>query len=102
MRKILLSCGLAGLLLSSTDTSAQLALQNFNAPAIPAGWLLYNQDMLTPATQTAWATQAWNIRTRTTGDSCIGSTSWYNPAGTANDWIVSPQFTVNGTGVFLS
>src|SRR6478672_2298582 len=103
MKKILLSCGFAGMLLSSIDTSAQLPLQNFNTPTWPATWIRYNQDGLTPATGVSFVNNAWVLRTRnqTQGDSCIVSTSWYTPAGIANDWVVSPAFNVNGTNCFL-
>ncbi|HYD21563.1 MAG TPA: choice-of-anchor J domain-containing protein [Flavipsychrobacter sp.] len=103
MKKVLLSCGIASLLLTSMDASAQLALQNFNAPTWPATWLRYNQDGLTPHSSVAFVNNAWVLRTRNQqqGDSCIVSTSYYNPAGTANDWVVSPQFMVNGTNCFL-
>jgi hypothetical protein len=98
MKKVLLSCGVAGMLLSAMDASAQLALQTFNAPTMPAGWLLYNVDGLTPNNNVSFVNNAWVVRTRNqnAGDSCITSTSWYTPAGTASDWIVTPQFTVNG------
>lgn len=83
----------AGLGLAAS-ASAQLS-ENFNA-GIPATWLRYNVDGLTPASSVSFVNNAWVARAGTPWgtDSCAVSTSWYNPAGIANDWLVSPSFTV--------
>ena len=83
----------AGLGLAAT-ASAQLT-ENFNA-GIPATWLRYNVDGLTPASGVAYVNNAWVARAGGAWgtDSCAISTSWYTPAGVANDWLVSPSFTV--------
>jgi hypothetical protein len=89
-------------------------------PGISA-WTLYNLDGLTPVgpngdnnEDLAFLVQnAWNVLTfaqiepvnsnnmsgygiSATGMAAnvVASNSWYNPVGTANDWLVSPQITI--------
>jgi hypothetical protein len=97
VKRKLLGFALATLALANSAT-AQVWSENFNN-GFPTGWKLYNVDNNTPVTQTNYVTDAWVLRVKPDssgnpipGDSAIVSTSWYNPAGTANDWIVSPSF----------
>lgn len=75
--------------------------ENFDgSSAMPAGWTLYNVDGLTPASGVSYVTDAWVVRANsaTQQGNHIVSTSWYTPAGTSNDWIVSPSITIPATG----
>jgi hypothetical protein len=60
----------------------------------PAGWRVDNVDGRTPAANVSWVSSAWVVRERFTtsvaNDCAIWSTSWYTPAGAANDWAVIP------------
>lgn len=59
----------------------------------PSGWLLANVDNLTPASAVAYVNEAWERRedfSFNVSDSCAFSTSWYSPAGTADDWMWTP------------
>ncbi|MPM06372.1 hypothetical protein SDC9_52671 [bioreactor metagenome] len=59
----------------------------------PSGWLLVNVDNLTPASSVAYVNEAWERRedfANNVTDSCAFSTSWYSPAGTADDWMWTP------------
>lgn len=65
--------------------------------SFPAGWGLFNVDALTPAAAVAYMNNAWVRRedfSGSTSDSVAISTSWYTPAGTADDWMISPAITV--------
>lgn len=77
--------------------------QNLSSPgAFPAGWTLFNVDGLTPATNVGYVTDAWVIREdfiNDPADTCAFSTSWYTPAGTANDWMFTPAITVPTNGI---
>lgn len=53
-------------------------------------WTLYNVDALTPATQVSFVNAAWVATAEELGNNVAMSTSYYTPAGTSNDWIVSP------------
>lgn len=63
-----------------------------------AGWTLINQDGLIPNASVAYVNNAWIIRedfvTPNNADSCAFSTSWYTPAGIANDWMITPQMSL--------
>jgi len=78
--------------------------EDFNM-GIPASWQLYDEDGLTPDPGVSNVSSAWvNAEdTDSTGisDSCAVSTSWYSPAGTSDDWLVSPLITVGGNNNFL-
>ena len=55
----------------------------------PAGWQLFNVDNRTPATQVAYVNDAWEVRedfSFNVSNCAACSTSWYSPAGQANDW----------------
>jgi len=58
----------------------------------PAGWSLFNVDALTPATGVSYVNDAWERREDLNNltDSAAYSTSWYSPAGTADDWMFTP------------
>ncbi len=79
--------------------------ENFDAgTSLPAGWAQYNVDGLTVASNLSaynFGSNAWVVRNNVatgTGNHAV-STSWYSPAGTSNDWIVSPSIAVpNATG----
>ena len=68
---------------------------------MPTNMTLYNLDGLTPNSNVAWATDAWNIveNPDLAGDSIAVSNSWYTPAGTANDWIVTPAISIGATAM---
>lgn len=116
------------------DAQSTLFQENWDGQGPGIGsWTLYNVDGLTPVTATfaagdglpALVTNAWNVLSLTqiqnSGNSTFvsyaypaGATgmagnvavanSFYNPAGTANDWLVSPQINIptGATGVNLT
>jgi hypothetical protein len=63
----------------------------------PAGWLKFNVDGRTPAATVAYINDAWVVREdfQMEPANCAAfSTSWYAPAGTANDWTWSPAIVL--------
>lgn len=64
--------------------------------SMPAGITLINVDGLTPTGNTSFVTDAWVVSEDQFGstDTCAVSNSWYTPAGTADDWMITPQ--ING------
>lgn len=95
-----------GGLLLPTSSQAQVFYEDFNAPggAFPPGWTLINQDGLTPATNVAYVTDAWVVRDDfvVQADSCAFSTSWYTPAGTSDDWMISPPIALANLNYIVS
>lgn len=71
--------------------------------SFPAGWLKRNVDNGTPAASVSYVNEAWERRedfSFNVADSCAFSTSWYTPAGTANDWMWTPLIgPINATTV---
>lgn len=61
--------------------------------ATPLGFTVTNVDNRTPATAVNYVTNAWIVRedfAHNVADCAMFSTSWYSPAGTANDWAAFP------------
>ena len=63
----------------------------------PAGWLLRNVDNRTPNAQVAYVNEAWEVREDFGLDvsNCVAfSTSYYTPAGQADDWMWTPAIAL--------
>lgn len=100
MKKILLSMVLVLGAVSFSKVQAQVLDEDFNQ-GIPGTWKIYDADGLTPNTNVAsLMTAAWVSNDDGT-DTFATSTSWYTPAGTSNDWLVSPPIAL-GAGEILS
>lgn len=119
MKKLLLLSAFLGLTQINAQTTIFQENWDGQGPGISA-WTLYNVDGLTPVGPTGTdgeplsylVQNAWNVLslaaiqtaspgftgypTAATGMSgnIIASNSWYTPAGTSNDWLVSPQITI--------
>ena len=91
MRKILSALFLS----SSLIGFGQVFSSGFETNYGPiANWTLYNVDALTPNTNVSFVNAAWVATNEEFGNNVAMSTSWYTPAGTSNDWIVSPAITL--------
>lgn len=102
MKKQLLA--LSTVFLTGISFSQVIFTENFDAGlTLPAGWSQYNVDGLTPATNVSYmGSNAWVPRTNSVtgvGNHMV-STSWYTPAGTSNDWLVTPTIAVPATGSY--
>jgi hypothetical protein len=64
----------------------------------------YDVDGLTPNANVAYFIDAWIAIENfdEPGDTVGASTSWYTPAGTSDDWMVTPQISIPGAGATLS
>lgn len=60
----------------------------------PAGWLLANVDNKVPDASVAVINNAWIRYEDTDGDSAAISTSYYSPAGQADDWMWTPAINI--------
>jgi len=67
-------------------------------PYFPAGWTRANVDALTPVGTVGYVNAAWVVRedflSPNPQDCAAFSTSWYSPAGTANDFMCTPQINM--------
>jgi len=72
----------------------------------PDGWLLRNVDARTPNAAVAWVNDAWEVREDfavLNSNNCVAfSTSYYDPAGAADDWMWTPAVAIPAQGAQLS
>ena len=99
MRKITL---LVLLFMSITALKAQTIFYEDFQGGIPSNFILINNDNKTPASGVNWVTNAWVAHAdfKDATDTCAVSTSWYSPAGTADDWMILPKLSLT-TGNYL-
>ncbi|MGO4709228.1 choice-of-anchor J domain-containing protein [Chryseobacterium sp. 2TAF14] len=90
---------------------SQIFQENFDGtgPGISA-WTVIDVDGLTPNSAVDFISNGWNRIDRQGSDGSFGgpagnfaamSTSWYSPAGTSNDWLISPTIAVSGASPTL-
>ena len=91
MKKILLFASMASVL----SVNAQIFSEDF-ANGIPSTFTLIDNDGLTPAQNVSFVNDAW---VENNGNAT--STSWYSPAGTSDDWMITPGISVASAGTFL-
>ncbi len=93
-----------------TLTSKTWGTGTINSGGLPSGFQQFSLDGLTPNSQissvfsstTGWATVELEFSDGTS-DTVALSTSWYDPAGTANDiMICSPVTVPTGAGMYLT
>lgn len=103
MKRTLLFAGLLFGTLFSANAQTTIFQENFENNATLAGWTLHNVDGLTPNGTYAgvFGTNAWAVVSWTSeaGNKVASTTSWFNPAGQADRWLVSPQIAVPANNV---
>ena len=86
---------------AGTATAQVLFFEDFQG-GMPANFTLVNGDNNTPATNVAYVNDAWIVREDfiyDAADSVAFSTSWYTPAGAADDWMITPAITLGNNTV---
>lgn len=70
---------------------------------LPANYTIVNNDGLTPAAAVSEFSEAWILLDDPSnpGDSIMGSTSFFEPAGTASRWLITPQINLGAFGNIL-
>jgi hypothetical protein len=93
----------AVLLVSRAIAQPVIVYQQDFQSGIPGNMTLINQDGLTPNTNVAFINNSWVADTDPDDANNVlaVSTSWYTPAGTANDWIITPAITIPAGGATL-
>ncbi|MEQ8907762.1 MAG: choice-of-anchor J domain-containing protein [Vicingaceae bacterium] len=94
---------LALLAITQTSNAQVIFSEDFNGGNALSNWTLIDNDGNTPQPNYAFFTDAWIIMNDadSTGmmDSVAASTSWYQPAGQADDYLISPQITLQPNSV---
>ena len=89
---------LIAILLPSIASAQVIFSENFNSANSLNNWTLVNADNATPVLpqfNAAWIKLVDSSAT----DSSVASTSWYNPADTADDWLISPQISLTSNNI---
>ena len=92
MKNNLLTLFIAFSLLSNAQP---IYFEDFNS-GIPSGMTLTDVDGMTPASTVITTTGSFAAATILNED-CAGSVSWFNPLGTADDWMVTPAISLPNT-----
>lgn len=78
--------------------------EDFNS-GFPAGWQVIDNDGLTPNTQVSNITSGFGYMededSTAIGDSIIACTSWFTPTGTADNYLILPQISLENHGNIL-
>ena len=92
-------------LISSSALYAQtdLFLTDFQT-GIPAAYTIVDNDNLIPAAQVSEYTDAWIVVTDPNNptDSVAASTSFFEPTGTADRWLITPAMNLGAYGNYIS
>lgn len=86
----------------SVSAQTQVYLEDFQA-GIPASYTLVDNDGLTPNAAAADFADAWISLPDPldSTDTIVGSTSYFEPEGTADRWLITPQISLGAFGNFL-
>ncbi len=83
-------------------TIDSILFSEFFDSGIPADWQVSDLDgqtsFLSEFSSGSWISYD-NDFNPNVGDSVVASSSWYTPAGTSNDWLVSPRITLTEENV---
>lgn len=101
MIKHLFAIGFIGLI-SQSQAQTLVYEEDFDN-GIPALYTLIDNDGLTPNQATAEFADAWIALPDPldSTDTIVGSTSFFEPVGTADRWLITPQITLGAYGNFL-
>ncbi len=105
MKKSAIAC--SAIFFLSFHANAQTYLQCDFSKGIPADFTLIDNDGNTPSSDMANEGFAvgtpWIAATPKGGSGPAAcSTSWYSPAGTSDDWMITPAITITDDNVILS
>jgi hypothetical protein len=76
--------------------------EDFQSQTFPADWYRFNVDGRAPAASVSYVNDAWIVRedfANSVTDYAAFSTSWYSPAGAANDWMVTKAIALPAPGL---
>lgn len=103
--KIITLFSICSLIVPSVDAQiVNLLNENFNS-GFPVGWIAIDGDQKTPAAAVSNIGSSFSTHidydTLVGGDSILVATSWFNPVGKANNYLILPALTMQANGNFL-
>lgn len=90
--------------LSFSSMSQTVILNEDFQSGFPAGWTMVDVDQQIPNAAVSEYINPWIIKAdpENSTDLVVSSTSFYEPSGQANKWLISPPITLGDYGNFLS
>lgn len=87
---------------SITFSQTEILNENFQS-GVPTNWEFIDVDQQIPNAAVSEYTTAWIVKPdpADTSNKAISSTSYYNPIGQANKWLITPQLTLGAYGNYL-
>ncbi len=87
----------------SLSFGQQIILSTDFQQGIPSTYTIIDNDFNIPSSQVAEYTNAWisTIDTDFPNDTVAASTSFFEPAGTANRWLITPPLSLSSFGNFI-
>lgn len=107
MKKRLI-CGAIGTFFLTAASAQTVVLSEDFEAGMPAGWTIVIQDTFDVHPDIAIPEpgyiDGWTIadNPNDTTDEVAAAASWFDPAGRADRWLITPSFAVEGYGNFLS
>lgn len=83
---------LVGLFAANGIAQTTILSEDFNS-GIPSSWTLVDVDGNTPALFSPVFSSAW-IHYQENGDTCAASTSYYDPSGSSEDYLITPKLSI--------
>jgi hypothetical protein len=95
---------LVSLGLSFVSISQVVILNEDFQSGFPATWSMVDVDQQVPNTAVGEYVNPWIIKAdpENNADSVVSSTSFYEPVGQANKWLITPAITLGDYGNYLS
>lgn len=82
------------------ELQSQIFKEDFNSGTALSAWTLIDADGRTPANGVSQFVNAWILTLdSSSADSCASSTSWYNPLGQSDDWMVTPPIALTSSNI---
>lgn len=90
--------------LSFVSISQVVILNEDFQSGFPSTWSMVDVDQQVPNSAVAEYVNPWIIKAdpENTADSVVSSTSFYEPVGQANKWLITPAITLGDYGNYLS
>ena len=101
MKNRILTVLVSLILFCTENIKAQIVFSENFSNGMPSNFTLINNDGLTPNQAVSYVNNAWVIRQggEVTSDSVALSTSWYTPAGSSDDWMITPSISIGNEAV---
>lgn len=86
----------------SVNSQVEIFNEDFQT-GLPITFTIVDNDGLTPHSSISEFGNAWIslVDPANTSDTIVGSTSYFDPAGTADRWLITPAITLGSYGNFL-